>query len=96
VTDFNPYATSVPVGGRIILACRDLTRAQAAVDDIKKRTSGIEGLGELVTVHLDLSSLASVRECAQYLLRTEERIHLLINNAGESHDVRCWKPRLFL
>jgi hypothetical protein len=84
--------TSVPAGGRIILACRDLKRAQAAVDDIRKQTSGIEGLGELVITHLDLSSLASVRDCAQYLLRTEKHIHLLINNAGKSHDDRRSRP----
>jgi NAD(P)-dependent dehydrogenase (short-subunit alcohol dehydrogenase family) len=63
---------------------RDLKRAQDA-DDIRKQTSGIEGLGQLVIVHLDLSSLASVREFAQHILRTEKFIHLLINNAGKSH-----------
>jgi NAD(P)-dependent dehydrogenase (short-subunit alcohol dehydrogenase family) len=70
------------------LACRDLKRAQDAADDIRKQTSGIEGLGQLVIVHLDLSSLASVRECAQHILRTEKFIHLLINNAGKSHESR--------
>jgi retinol dehydrogenase 12 len=33
-------------------------------------------------VKLNLASLKSVKECADELLRTEPRIHLLINNAG--------------
>jgi NAD(P)-dependent dehydrogenase (short-subunit alcohol dehydrogenase family) len=66
------------------LACRDLKRARDAADDIRRQTSGIEGAGEVLVVLLDLASLASVRECAQLLLRTEKHIHILINNAGES------------
>ncbi len=33
--------------------------------------------------HLDLASLKSVRECAQRLLEKEDKIDILINNAGE-------------
>lgn len=72
-------------GGRVILACRDLKRARDAADDISREMSGTEGAGEVLVVRLDLASLASVRECAELLLRTEKHIHLLINNAGESH-----------
>ncbi|XP_023727296.1 retinol dehydrogenase 12 [Cryptotermes secundus] len=75
-------------GGRVILACRDLKRAQDAADDIRKQTSGIEGAGEVLVVRLDLASLASVRECAQLLLRTEKHIHILVNNAG-----MCFCPK---
>ena len=32
---------------------------------------------------LDLASLKSVRECAQRLLDKEDKIDILINNAGE-------------
>lgn len=31
---------------------------------------------------MDLSSLTSVKNCAQHLLKTEPAIHILINNAG--------------
>jgi NAD(P)-dependent dehydrogenase (short-subunit alcohol dehydrogenase family) len=68
------------------LACRDLKRAQDAAEDIRRQISGTDGAGEVLTVHLDLSSLDSVRECAQTLLRTEKYIHILINNAGKSHN----------
>jgi NAD(P)-dependent dehydrogenase (short-subunit alcohol dehydrogenase family) len=74
----------VLTGGRVILACRDLKRAYGAADDIRRQTSGGEGAGEVLVVHLDLASLDSVRRCAQHLLRTETHLHLLINNAGES------------
>jgi NAD(P)-dependent dehydrogenase (short-subunit alcohol dehydrogenase family) len=70
------------------MACRDLKRANDAADDIRRQTSGIEGVGEVLVVHLDLASFASVRECAQRLLRTEKHIHLLVNNAGESQHAQ--------
>lgn len=38
--------------------------------------------GEIVVYKLNLTSLASVRECAKRLLENESKIHLLINNAG--------------
>lgn len=31
---------------------------------------------------MNLSSLASIKKCAQYLLAVESNIHILINNAG--------------
>ena len=65
-------------GARVILACRDETRAEAAVADIKKRSGS-----ELVLFRkLDLASLASVRQFSERILREEPQIHVLINNAG--------------
>jgi short-subunit dehydrogenase len=40
-------------------------------------------------VKLDLASLASVRQCAQDLLRTERQIHILVNNAGKGDKHPC-------
>lgn len=64
------------------MACRNEQKAQEAVQDIKKQCECKENLGELVVVPLDLSSLKSVRNCAQQLLEKEKRIDILINNAG--------------
>ncbi|XP_078591478.1 retinol dehydrogenase 12-like [Branchiostoma floridae x Branchiostoma japonicum] len=65
-------------GAKIILACRDLTRAQKAADDIKEETKN-----ENIIVHqLNLASLASVRSFAQKIKQTEEQLNILINNAG--------------
>ncbi|EFN78523.1 retinol dehydrogenase 12 [Harpegnathos saltator] len=76
-------------GARVILACRDRIKAEAAVDDIKKNPpSNLAGpqfagnVGELAIYELRLDNFRSVRECANNLLRHEPTIHILINNAG--------------
>ncbi|EFA11339.1 retinol dehydrogenase 13 [Tribolium castaneum] len=69
-------------GARVIVACRNLDKANQAVEDIKKEFSDGENLGELMVTQLDLTSLKSVRNCAKVILETEKRIDLLINNAG--------------
>jgi NAD(P)-dependent dehydrogenase (short-subunit alcohol dehydrogenase family) len=68
------------------MACRDTAKAEEAARDIRKLTEGVEGAGTVEVVCLNLASLASVRECAQQLLRTEDKIHLLVNNAGIAHQ----------
>ncbi|KAK7868685.1 hypothetical protein R5R35_006976 [Gryllus longicercus] len=69
-------------GARVIMACRNLEKAERAAECVRVRTVGAEGAGAVRVVQLDLSSLASVRACAKLLLDSEPRIHLLINNAG--------------
>ncbi|XP_030644893.1 dehydrogenase/reductase SDR family member 13 [Chanos chanos] len=65
-------------GARVILACRDQQRAEAAANDIKRES----GNDEVVYLHLDLASLQSVRSFAENFLKTESRLDILINNAG--------------
>ncbi|CAG2240970.1 RDH12 [Mytilus edulis] len=65
-------------GAKVIIACRDMTRANAAADDIKR----ISGSKEIYVRHLDLASLKSVRTFAENIKRTEKRIDILLNNAG--------------
>ncbi|XP_050532192.1 retinol dehydrogenase 12-like [Daktulosphaira vitifoliae] len=69
-------------GARVIMACRSISRTQAAIDDIRKITEAEENVGELVFKHLELSFLTSVRKCACEILDSETRIDILINNAG--------------
>ncbi|RZF37927.1 hypothetical protein LSTR_LSTR005427 [Laodelphax striatellus] len=69
-------------GARVIMACRDLDKAEEAAKQIRGRLDNIENAGQISIKHIDLSSLASVRNCAQEILRDEPNIHLLINNAG--------------
>jgi NAD(P)-dependent dehydrogenase (short-subunit alcohol dehydrogenase family) len=66
------------------MACRDLKKAEDAAAEIRMATGGREGAGDVVVMQLDLSSLTSVREFAANVLRTESRIHLLVNNAGNT------------
>ena len=66
-------------GARVLMACRNPARAQAAAAEV--RAWAPEGRGVEV-LSLDLSSLASVAACAKQVLDQEERLDLLINNAG--------------
>ncbi|XP_034255877.1 retinol dehydrogenase 11-like [Thrips palmi] len=65
-------------GARVILACRDLQKADQARDDIVAST----GNRNVLIRQLDLLSLASVRAFAKGVLQTESRLDVLINNAG--------------
>ncbi|XP_071790150.1 retinol dehydrogenase 12-like isoform X2 [Asterias amurensis] len=65
-------------GARVILACRNLQKAEDVAKDIKSST----GNSQVVVRRLDLSSLQSVREFAQQIIETEDRLDILINNAG--------------
>ncbi len=70
----------VHLGARVVMACRDLIRAEKAAEHIRRST----GNGNVVIRHLNLASLYSVREFAKEFTATEERLDILINNAGES------------
>lgn len=65
-------------GARVILACRDQRRGEAAALEIVQET----GNSQVVFMQLDLASLQSVRSFADSFLRSEPRLDLLINNAG--------------
>jgi NAD(P)-dependent dehydrogenase (short-subunit alcohol dehydrogenase family) len=65
-------------GSDVVLACRDLAKAQRAAGLI--RAEG--GRGSVRIVRLDLASLASVREAADEIRATCSRLDLLINNAA--------------
>lgn len=64
----------------MILACRDVSRARVAADDIRQKS----GNGNVVVKKVDLASLQSVRELAKDVQETEQRLDVLINNAGVS------------
>lgn len=65
-------------GARVILACRNLEKATLAADDIKNST----GSASIVIKHLNLASLKSVRLFAKDIIQQEQRLDILINNAG--------------
>lgn len=65
-------------GARVVMACRNPERGEAAVIDVSE--SG-DGTAELVV--LDLTDLASVRRAAAEVReRTGDRLDVLMNNAG--------------
>ena len=64
-------------GARVLIACRSQKKAEDAIKTIEEQN----GTVDISHVPLDLADLASVRNCAEQLQR-EERIDVLINNAG--------------
>jgi len=65
-------------GKTVVMLCRDVTRAGAVRDEIRRHAPG----ARVEVVRCDLASLASVREAAAAVRRDYPRIGLLINNAG--------------
>ncbi len=65
-------------GARVVLACRNEAKGNAAVERI--RADSPRGTVELMP--LDLADLASVRAFAAAFAKSHDRLDLLINNAG--------------
>ncbi|HEY2550429.1 MAG TPA: oxidoreductase [Streptosporangiaceae bacterium] len=62
----------------VVLACRDMAKAELAARRIRAAAEG----ATVLLVHLDLASMASVREAAEQISASCPAIDLLINNAG--------------
>ena len=75
-------------GTRVILACRDDAKGEAARAFI---TADI-GKTPVELVHLDLASLDSVRQCAAEIKKRVDRLDVLVNNAGVSVGSRRRTP----
>jgi len=65
-------------GARIVMACRDEGKGQKAMEEVISRSQN----KDVVLSQLDLASLKSVKEFSSRVLREEEHIDILINNAG--------------
>jgi NAD(P)-dependent dehydrogenase (short-subunit alcohol dehydrogenase family) len=63
---------------RVIIACRNLDKANAAAEKIKKLSNN----NKVQVEKLDLSDLSSVRKLAEKMNSTLNKLDLLINNAG--------------
>jgi NAD(P)-dependent dehydrogenase (short-subunit alcohol dehydrogenase family) len=69
------------LGAKVILACRDVQKAEAARTEIAATT----GRGDLEVMPLDLGSKASIRAFAKKFQDTHDRLDVLVNNAGVWH-----------
>ncbi|XP_077178616.1 retinol dehydrogenase 12-like [Paroedura picta] len=65
-------------GARIILACRDMAKGEAAACEIQAST----GNQQVIVKKLDLADTKSIREFGENFLKEEKELHILINNAG--------------
>ncbi|NXK54235.1 RDH12 dehydrogenase, partial [Chauna torquata] len=64
--------------GKVIVACRDVAKAEAAASEIRAET----GNQQVIVKKLDLADTKSIREFADNFLAEEKDLHILINNAG--------------
>src|SRR5882672_9958540 len=67
-------------GAQVVGAARDLKKADAATDQVRKDAAANGGSFEVIA--LDLASLTSVRACADTLLEKGEPFDVIIANAG--------------
>ena len=67
-------------GAQVVGAARDLNKARAATEQVRKDAAANDGSFELV--ELDLASLKSVRACADALLAKRHPFDVVIANAG--------------
>jgi NAD(P)-dependent dehydrogenase (short-subunit alcohol dehydrogenase family) len=65
-------------GATVILACRDLTKAEAARAELAAQT----GTDTARVMALDLASVGSIRAFAKQFRKDYERLDVLVNNAG--------------
>jgi NAD(P)-dependent dehydrogenase (short-subunit alcohol dehydrogenase family) len=67
-------------GAEVVGAARDLAKAEAATAQVRK--DAVAGGGSFELVALDLASLASVRACAEGLLKKGDSFDVIVANAG--------------
>uniref|UniRef100_A0A8D2Q927 Retinol dehydrogenase 11 n=1 Tax=Varanus komodoensis TaxID=61221 RepID=A0A8D2Q927_VARKO len=65
-------------GARIIIACRNMAKGNAAAHEIRTET----GNQQVIVKELDLADCKSIRRFAKDFLKEESKLHILINNAG--------------
>jgi NAD(P)-dependent dehydrogenase (short-subunit alcohol dehydrogenase family) len=65
-------------GATVVIACRDVGKGMAALQDVAAKT----GTSELHVMPLDLASLASVRSFATAFTARFARLDVLVENAG--------------
>ena len=65
-------------GARVLMGCRNETKAKAALDEVRAVATGAEP----EVVRMDLADLASVRTAAEEVGGVVERLDVLMNNAG--------------
>lgn len=65
-------------GLAVMLACRNTQKAEALKASLEK----VEGCGEILIGHLELESLAGIREFADSVKSLDRKVAALVNNAG--------------
>ncbi|KAI5467617.1 putative short-chain dehydrogenase [Mariannaea sp. PMI_226] len=66
-------------GADVFVTARNLQKAQAAVDDLRKSS---ESDGKIEVIEMDMNSLDSVKKAAKEFLSKSTKLNILVNNAG--------------
>ncbi|XP_076250191.1 retinol dehydrogenase 14 isoform X1 [Rhynchophorus ferrugineus] len=69
-------------GARVIMACRNVDSAKAVRDEIVESAKN----ENVIVKKLDLSSQSSIRAFAEDIVRTEQRLDVLLHNAGTAEN----------
>ena len=77
-------------GARVILACRNAKKALPVVAEIKEQTKN----PNVLFMALDLASFKSVQSFTDEFLKNEDRLDILINNAGMLSTAEGGVPEL--
>jgi NAD(P)-dependent dehydrogenase (short-subunit alcohol dehydrogenase family) len=64
-------------GATVVLACRDLAKAEAASAELSASAKG-----RVLAMQMDLASFASIRKFASALRAEHKQLDILVNNAG--------------
>jgi NAD(P)-dependent dehydrogenase (short-subunit alcohol dehydrogenase family) len=72
------------MGATVVMTARTRSKGEVAVDEVRART----GSDRVEVGDLDLSSFASIRSFAAWLLDRHDRLDVLVANAGVITDVR--------
>ena len=79
------------MGATAILACRNLTKARQAKEEIQRLSCN----DAVWVVQLDLSDLRSVVTCASEVIAATGGVDVLVNNAGATFPSRVLTPQGF-
>ena len=82
------YETALDLASRnarVIVACRDVSKGKASVEHLRKES----GNTNICCRTIDMASFKSVKDFATMIRATEERLDILINNAGVTGTCMC-------
>jgi retinol dehydrogenase-12 len=65
-------------GMKVHIACKSYEKAKKAIEEIKKEVPN----AKISSLKMDLSSLASVQNCVNWIKQKQMNIDVLVNNAG--------------
>ncbi|KAI0548662.1 hypothetical protein F4679DRAFT_549670 [Xylaria curta] len=71
-------------GGRVYIAGRSESKAQASIKQIKDASAATPTAGALEFLHLELDDLTSIKASVDVFKSKENKLHVLWNNAGVS------------